>query len=152
MKELKQIKNKFDNDTWREYKNKFKHKSMRFIISYIILLYRPSMPIDDLVTIEKQLISKNKNIKMFDDAFIEVKKITKKDFNWESLSKFMWYAYQTSTYYKDIKKGITNIYTLDNFIEINAIKIKLFSEWLTSIPVTEEKYNFNIRSFMSKVF
>lgn len=152
MKELKQIKNKFDNDTWKEYKNKFKHKSMRFIISYIILLYRPSMPIDDLVTIEKQLISKNKNIKMFDDAFIEVKKITKKDFNWESLSKFMWYAYQTSTYYKDIKKGITNIYTLDNFIEINAIKIKLFSEWLTSIPVTEEKYNFNIRSFMSKVF
>ena len=152
MKELKQIKNKFDNDTWKEYKNKFKHKSMRFIISYIILLYRPSMPIDDLVTIEKQLISKNKNIKMFDDAFIEVKKITKKDFNWESLSKFMWYAYQTSTYYKDIKKGITNIYTLDNFIEINAIKIKLFSEWLTSVPVTEEKYNFNIRSFMSKVF
>ncbi len=152
MKELKQIKNKFDNDTWKEYKNKFKHKSMRFIISYIILLYAPSIPINDLVTIERQLISKNKNIKMFDDAFIEVKKITKKDFNWESLSKFMWYAYQTSTYYKDIKKGISNIYTLDNFIEINAIKIKLFSEWLTSIPVTEEKYNFNIRSFMSKVF
>ena len=153
MKKLKQIKNKLkDDNLWIEYKNKFKHKSMRLIVSYIILKYKPTASIEELVNIEKKLIKVKKGKGMFCDSFIEVKEITSLDFNWESFGNFMWYVYQTSTYYKDAKKNKKNIYTLENFIEINKIKTKLFFQWLSSIPIDQKEYNLNIRAIMSKVF
>jgi len=153
MKELKQLKNKLKQDNlWSIYKKKFNDKSMRLILSYIILIYKPSTSIDEMIEIEKELITKKNDESMFNSVFIKVKEITNKNFDWESFGKFMWYVYQTSTYYKDIKKNVKNIYTTENFIQINKIKTNLFFKWLQSIPVNEEKYNFNIRLIMSRVF
>ena len=153
MKELKQLKNKLKQDNlWSIYKKKFNDKSMRLILSYIILIYKPSTSIDEMIEIEKELITKKNDESMFNSVFIKVKEITNKNFDWESFGKFMWYVYQTSTYYKDIKKNVENIYTTENFIQINKIKTNLFFKWLQSIPVNEEKYNFNIRLIMSRVF
>ena len=83
---------------------------MKLTITKIALIVNPEIDIEILEKMEIILLKSKKNSEMYFESF----KIFKKNINyvadWDSFAKFMWYAFQTSTYYKDIKKNINNVY------------------------------------------
>ena len=141
MKKIRKIKKKFKRKELKIYNSLFKHRQMKFAISKILLACNKNIDVKDLYNIEKSMIDINKDNKMFNLAFANANKISKINADWKSFSEFMWYAYQTSTYYKDIKKNINNVYNKENFVEINNIKRKKYLLWLHSLP-KEKDFNF----------
>lgn len=142
MKQLNLIKRKLKKDkVWNDYKTKFKHKQMRFVVSKIASVFVKNININKFHKIEKSLIETPNGEDMFDEAFRQLSREIKYKADWESLGKFMWYAYQTSTFYTDQKAGIKNIYTLENSIELNDIKREHFLKWLHSVDNTDDKFN-----------
>lgn len=152
MKKLKQLKKKLKkNNLLFEYKNKFKHKQMRFAISKIAMIYYPTISLDDLFILESNILNQDIGPEMFISSFKMFKKISGLSSDWESFGKFMWYQFQVSTYYKDVKKGNNNIF-IENEVKKNQEKRILFLKWLHSVDKTEENFNQKIIKLQKKIF
>lgn len=142
MNQLKQVKNKLRQENiWASYKETFKHKQMKLITTKIALIFKDKININVFYKLEKELMSKTKNKEMFKEAFAILEKEVKYKANWEELGKFMWYAFQTSTFYKDQKKDIKNIYTYENSIRLNTKKREHFLKWLHSVDKKDIEFN-----------
>lgn len=153
MKQSKQIKKLLKTKgKWEEYKNVFTHKQMRLATSKIALVFNEKISINKLTKIELDLMSSEKNSKMFDNAFKELSLLVNYKADWKSLGKFMWYQYQTSTYYKDIKVGVKNIYNPNNIIEINEKRRGFYLKWLHSIGMNDSLFNEKIIQVSKIVF
>ena len=139
---MKRIKNSFkEQKLLKEYKQKYKHKQMVFMFSNIMLTLNENADVEKLIEVEKELLRKEISEDMFEVYALRGKEISGMDLDWESFSKFIWYVFQTSTYYSDIKKGKHNIYNVENYIELNSTKRKLYFNFIHSIDKNLEGYN-----------
>lgn len=142
MKQLKQIKDNLKtNNELKRYKNIFKHRQMRFATTKIALIFNKNISAIKFYEIEKELINTPKDERMFKNAFLKMEKAINYKANWESLGKFMWYQYQASIYYKDIKNKTPNIFNKENMIKMNEIKRTFYSEWLHSLSKDDISFN-----------
>ncbi len=140
------------NHVWKQYKKMYKHKQMRFLFSNVALILKPEIDLNELIEVEKNLAIVEKDPEMFVKEFLKLKTLTKTKFDWSSFGEFVYYVFQTSTYWRDSKKGITNAFTKENYIEMNETKRKTYNKWLHSIPTTTDNYNDLLTSIMRRVF
>lgn len=142
MKQLKQVKNKLQQtNNWNAYKEAFTHKQMKLVTTKIALIFKDKINVNTFYKLEKELITKPKNKDMFKEAFATLEKEVQYKANWKELGKFMWYAYQTSTFYKDQKKNVKNVYTFENSVELNTQKREHFLKWLHSVDKNDIDFN-----------
>lgn len=140
-KEIRHIKKSFKkNGLYREYTNIFQHKQLKFLSSKIILIFNQKVELEKLISLETELLKKEKNEKMFNDVCSRFAELSNKKADWTSFSEFLYLVYQTSTYWKDTKKGIPNIYNMNNYNELNLKKRQLFNKWFKSMDID---INFN---------
>ena len=152
MNNLKQIKKSIkEQGLLKSYNKKFKHKDMKFLLSYVALTFNEEIKIDLLVKEEVKLLNVEKGPKMFINAYSSLSKMTDKNIDWNSFGKFIWYIYQSSTYWKEDKKK-NNIYSKESFVAMNDQKRKHYNKWMRSIPETTEGYNLKIMEVMKRVF
>lgn len=155
MKKLKEIKKHLIiQNKWLSYKEKYKHPQMKLIFSKVALIFNPDLSIKELVSFELEMLEANKEKKdeMFVPIFKKLRNLTNVKADWKAFGKFMWFVFQTSTYWKDEKKGINNIYTKRNYITVNQTKRDLFNEWLHSIDHNTNNYNDLIIETLKKVY
>lgn len=155
MTKLKEIKKELiAQNKWQSYKAKYKHPQMKFIFSKIALIFNPDLSSKALVSFEIEMIETNKDKKeeMFVNVFKKMKTLTNVKANWNAFGKFMWFVFQTSTYWQDTKKNINNVYTKRNYITVNQTKRDLFNEWLHSIDPHTQNYNDLIVETLKKVY
>ena len=155
MKVLKEVKRQLINSgEWEYYQDNYEHKQMKFIFSKVALIFNKDLTADVLFEYEQKMahIDKTKKELTFVDIFKKMKTLTSVKADWEAFGKFMWYVYQTSTYWKDDARNIPNVYTKRNYITINQIKRDLFNDWLHSIDHHVENYNYLIVNTLKKVY
>ena len=153
MKKLKQVKKQLKKDkVIKEYNKIFIHKDMKLIFSYVSLTFNNTSDIAFLVKAETDLTKVKQGPKMFVKAFSSLSKTTDKNIDWKSFGEFMWFIFQTSTYWKDSKKGIKNTFNKKNFIDKNEQKRILFNNWMRSIPTSTPDYNQKLMDVMKRVF
>lgn len=156
MKSLKAIKRLLkQNKQWSEYKKKYAHKQMRLVSSKIALIYNQDLSLEELYKLEVMALEAKKvnEEKMFEDLYFELDKMVNRPYiDWESFGRYMWYTYQTSTYWKDVKKKRPNVFNSRNYIEQNAIKREYYSKWLQSIDLSIEGANDRIIKVQKEVF
>lgn len=152
---LKDIKKELIvQNKWASYKEKYKHPQMKFIFSKVALIFNPDLSVDELIPFEIEMLNANKDKKeeMFVNIFKKMRNITQVKADWKIFGKFIWFVFQTSTYWKDTKKNISNIYTKRNYITVNQTKRDLFNDWLHSIDHNTENYNDLIVETLKKVY
>lgn len=155
MQELKEIKNLLkDNKKWAEYKKKYKHPQMRLIFSKIIFVFNKDVSIEDLYKKELQYLEadKSKQEEMFKTIFKSAERLSGVKADWESFAIFMWYVYQTSTYWKDIKKNVKNVFNVKNYNELNQVKRNHYNDWLHSLSPNIENLNNSIIEVLRLVY
>lgn len=142
------------NREWKNYVKHFRHRQMRLLVSKIALIYNFEIPLADLVKLEKLTIeaAKNKNLEMFVPIFIYLEILIKHKANWADFGRFIFYVFQTSTFYKDMRHKQKNIFTKQNIIEQNYQKRKYFYSWLHSLPIDDLEYNLKIIKVQKVVF
>ncbi|MCK5945760.1 MAG: hypothetical protein KAG04_00660 [Mycoplasmataceae bacterium] len=139
------------NKKLNEYKTMFAHKQMVFACSKVALIFNEDVSVDVLYKMEVKLIGVKKDINMFKEAMKDLTKITNKNIKWDVFAEFLWYLYQTSTYYKDTKKGIKNIFNDDTFIKLNSLKRNAYQRWIDSLDKTDAQYNVRIRKVIKEL-
>ena len=144
-KELKKVKG------LKDYNNMFKHKQMKFACSKTLLIFNPKVKLKTLVSLEYTLLKEKKNKKMFLNNMQVLSKNTEGNIDWKAFGEFLWYLYQTSTYYKDIKNNVKNIYSEDNFIELNSKKRDAYQKWMDSLDRKDPQYNAKIRQILKEL-
>lgn len=152
MKKLKMVKNLFEKNDLNKYKNKFKNKQIRFVFSKIALIFNPDIDVKTLFKGEQIIFLGDKNENMFIKAFQILKTKTNNNIDWNAFGKLMWYSFQTSSYWKDSKKGIENIFTKNNYVQKNEEKRDWYYKWLKSLPKDLENYNLKILKTLKVVF
>lgn len=153
MQKLKTIKKQLKNDNlWKSYKQKFKHKQMHLLFSKITLIFVPDANENWLIQQEKNLLNQEKNSLMFVETFNKINTLKLADYDWKSFGHFIWYVYQTSTFYHDQKHGKKNLFNEKNYVEKNAEKRHYYYAWLESISPTIFNYNNLIKQVLNKVF
>ncbi|WKX02208.1 hypothetical protein [Candidatus Mycoplasma mahonii] len=151
MTKLKEIKKLLkQSHKYRAYKKKFQHKDMKLLFSNVALTFNAKIETDILIQEELKLADEVNGPKMFLHSFKKLSKYTNKKIDWESFGHFVWYIYQTSTYWKN--KSGSNIFTKENYVEQNEIKRHYFYNWLESIPPQTASYNLKIKEVMKRVF
>jgi hypothetical protein len=141
MKKLKIIKNKLkNNNNWKKYKKIFIHNQTKLMISKIALIYNKKIKIEKLYEWESSFIEKKIDKNMFKKIFEEINKYCP-NINWNSFAKMLWFVYQISRYYKDLKKKRKNIYINQNIVKLNKIKKKYYMNWLNSLNKKDKKFN-----------
>ena len=141
MKKLKAIKSKLKkHKEWKKYKSIFIHRQTRFFVTKIMLVYKKDLDVEILYNWEKSFLNTPVNQNMFEKVFGEFKKYYANG-DWFSFSKMLWYIYQISRYYKDLKNKIKNIYINGNIIELNKIKRNYYVKWLDSLNKEEKDFN-----------
>lgn len=153
MNKLSQIKKQIKKEkNWKAYKVRFEHKQMKFLFSKIALLLDDEINLKFLHDQELKLV----NVEISNEMFIEVFKSLedKIDFkcNWELFGKFIWFVYQTSTYWKDSKKNNHNIFTPENHLELNQTKRDLYQQWIKSIDKKNRYFNTSVIAISKLVF
>lgn len=151
LKEIKIILKSSKN--WRKYKHKFHHKQMQFLFSKIVLIFQPDIDINKLAKQEILMLNTDKKDgdAMFLKIFENMQEFTGVKANWEEFAKFIWYVYQTSTYWKDSRKNIPNVFNKKNYIEKNRIKREHYYHWLYSMDI-KENFNNNVIKVLKEVF
>ena len=144
-KELKKVK------ALKAYNHIFKHKQMKYASSKALLIFNPKASIKILVSMEYKLMKEKKDKKMFINNMKVLSKNTNGNIDWKVFGEFLWYLFQTSTYYKDIKLNIKNIYSKDNFIEINSKKRDVYQKWIDSLDKKDPHYNTKIRQILKEL-
>lgn len=153
MKEIKQVKKMLkQRNEWQNYKDTFKHKQIRFALSKISLTFNHLLKPSELLKIELLALKAEKNSEMFKEAFKEISKVVDYKANWDALGKFMWYAFQTSTYFNDKKKGVENIYDSELHVEINAKKRAHYMTWMHSVDTTDDYFNDKIIKVLNQLY
>ena len=141
MKKLKAIKSKLKkHKEWKKYKSIFIHRQTRLFVTKIMLVYKKDLDVEILYNWEKSFLNTPVNQNMFEKVFGEFKKYYANG-DWFSFSKMLWYIYQISRYYKDLKNKIKNIYINGNIIELNKIKRNYYVKWLDSLNKEEKDFN-----------
>lgn len=156
MSKLKAIKKLLkQNKQWSEYKKKYAHKQMRLVSSRVSLIYKEDLTVEKLYALEVKMLEAKKAdeeemflevFKNFND-FLEVPKV-----DWKAFAKYLWYVYQTSTYWKDSKKKRPNTFNTKNYIEKNQIKRAYYSKWVESIDLSIPGANERLTRVMKEVF
>ena len=153
LKKLKLIKKELRKaKVLNEHNERFAHKDMRLIFSYVSITFKEDADIASLVKTEIELTKVKIGPKMFVKAFSSLSKTTDKNIDWKSFGEFMWFIFQTSTYWKDSKKGIKNIFNKKNFVDKNKQKRDLYNNWMRSIPTSTPDYNQKLMNVMKRVF
>ncbi len=153
MRKLKQIKKQIKSEgEWKKYKNVFRHKQMRLIFSEVALLLNPEINLKFLMDCEISLLSFEKGPKMFVETFKTLNDRVTFKCDWEMFAHFLWFVYQTSTYWKDTKKKKTNIFTKDNYLEVNQQKRDCYQKWIDSIDKENKMFNTYIIEMSRMVF
>ena len=153
MKKLKLVKKELKKaKVLKEHNKRFAHKDMRLIFSYVSLVFNDDADIELMVKTEIELTNVKIGPKMFVKAFSSLSKTTNKNIDWKSFGEFMWFIFQTSTYWKDSKKGIKNLFNKKNFIDKNEQKRVLYNNWMRSIPTSTPDYNQKLMDVMKRVF
>lgn len=135
-KKLRAIKKQLKQQgLYKKYKTQFKHKQMKLLISKIVLIFNSEADIIHLFELEKSLIEKEVNEKMFDETLLSFESLTGKKANWALFSIFLFYVYQTSTFWRDMKKGVKNVYSLSNYNELNLKKRQAYNAWFKSMEI-----------------
>lgn len=153
MNKSKQIKAQIKNlKLWRKYKKKFQHPQMRLLFSRIALTLDPEINLKFLLDKEMFLIEVEKSPEMFVEIYESLSSIASFKCDWTVFGKFIWYIYQTSTYWKDARKKRVNVFTKENYLEQNQIKRELYQEWLDSIDKSNRSFNNYIIEISRMVF
>lgn len=153
MNKSKQIKTQIKNlKQWRKYKKVFHHPQMRLLFSRIALMLDPEINLKFLLDKELLLIQIEKSPEMFVEIYQSLESVASLKCDWTTFGKFIWYIYQTSTYWKDTKKKRGNIFTRDNYLEQNQIKRELYQQWLDSIDKSNCDFNNYIIEISRMVF
>lgn len=153
MQKLKKIKKMLKQEKlWSIYKHKFSHKQMQLLFSKISLIFVPNVEIDWLFENEKKILSQTKNHTMFIEVFQQLSILNKDKYDWKAFGAFVWFVYQTSSFYQDQKHGIKNIFNEHNLIQQNAQKRHFYYLWLQSIDPSLENYNTLIKQVLACVF
>lgn len=154
-KKLNKVKkNLILDQDWIKYLKKFRHHQMRLLASKIALIYNINIKVIDLLKIEKLMLdaSKNKHPEMFVPIFIYLGILTKTKANWNAFGRFIFYIFQTSTFYHDSRFRKTNIFNKKNIIERNFEKREYFYSWLHSLDIAEKDFNKRIIQVQKLVF
>lgn len=155
MSELKLVKKKLQaHQKWKQYKKLFAHPQMRLLITKIAYDIRPehlASGIEQVARIEESLIDAEKNEEMFATAFLKLGSFLQRPWAWDILGRAVWYCYQTSTYWKDVKKDIPNIYNKENFVQLNDLKRKAIQHWIHSIPRTTVDFNIIVTNMLKRI-
>ncbi|MCK5867559.1 MAG: hypothetical protein KAG14_04100 [Mycoplasmataceae bacterium] len=152
MNQLKQIKNNLkQKKVLKNYNSTFKHKQMRFLLTKLSLIFIDKIDEEIFTELEIKLHQNEKSSKMFIESIDILKKQTKYKADWNSFSKFLWYVYQTSTYYNDSKKNIKNVYT-NKIIKTNEIRRNLYNTWMESMAEYDLDFNEKIIKVSRLVF
>lgn len=141
MKKINEVKKLFSKFEMDEYKKRFSHKQMRFVCSKIVLLFKDHVFANELEAIEKSLLEKELNKDLFKEAFTMIDKLVDNGADWASLGQYMWYAYQTSRFFKDIKRKDKNIYTKANSVKLNELRRQLYGKWMHSLNKEDVRFN-----------
>ena len=153
MQKLNQVKSHLkSNGVYKEYKNAFKHKQLRFALTKIALTFNESIHAIDLSKLEMELLKQNKDKDMFIKPMETLNKLVNYKANWKELGKFMWYAYQTSTYFTDRKINVPNIYNGNDNIKVNATKRKHYLKWMHSVDSRDDEFNNKIIKVLKQVY
>ncbi len=107
------------NNIWKEYKDKFPDYQMRYIASIIAEHKNPDVTDKELLELEKSVLKKEDD-KMYDQVCRKL--LNQKGVDWRSLSYFLFYTYQTSTFYRDRSINKENIFILNDPYELNIHK------------------------------
>lgn len=153
MNKLSQIKKQIKKEKlWKAYKARFEHKQMKLLFSKIALLLDGEINLKFLHDQELKLVDAEISNEMFIDIFKSFE--DKIDFksNWELFGKFIWFVFQTSTYWKDSKAGKHNIFTPENHFELNQIKRDLYQQWIKSIDKKNKDFNTKVIAISKLVF
>ncbi|QJR43958.1 hypothetical protein [Mycoplasma miroungirhinis] len=144
----------YTNPKSLKYISRFKHKQMQFLVSKIFLLFESSLSINELIKIEYELLEKNFLKDMYVDIFMKNRFTFKKEFincKWESFAKFLFYIFQTSTYFFDKKHKVPNVFIIGGEITINEEKRRLFNEFAESLEKVSINFNFYIKQILKWV-
>ncbi len=153
MTKLKKVKTELrKRKLLSEYNKKFKHKDMRFLFSYVALTFDDSIKVSALVKEEVKLLKADKEKDMFVASYLVLKELTDKKIDWKSFGKFIWFIFQTSTYWKDQRKKIENEFKKDNLVITNQTKRIYYNKWLESLPADIEDQNNKVIQIMKRVF
>lgn len=155
MKELRLVKKNLKaQQKWKPYKALFTHPQMRLLITKIAYDIRPehlTSGIERISEIEKSLLDAPRNEEMFAKAFLELGNFLERTWAWDILGRAVWYCYQTSTFWSDIKKNKPNIYNKDNFVQLNNAKRNAIQHWIHSVPRTTVDFNIVVRSVLRRI-
>lgn len=156
MTRLKAIKQLLkQNNQWREYRKKYAHRQMRLIFSKIALIYNPELSVQQLYQKEVEMLKAQKNDgeKMFKEVFKDFGDLSRRPkVNWGEFAIYMWYVFQTSTYWKDKSRRRPNTFNTRNYIEINQIKRQHYDKWIKSIDLSIPGANDRIIKVQKAVF
>ncbi|WP_156768858.1 hypothetical protein [[Mycoplasma] mobile] len=117
---------------------------MRFLLSKIALIFNEKANVEYLINLEINLIKKEKQFHLFDEFVEYIGKNAEwnfKDANWIYLSKFLFYIYQISSFYYDEKYKIKNIYTKENFTELNSKKRDELTNFVNDLKKLNPNFN-----------
>ncbi|MGL5438256.1 MAG: hypothetical protein ACRDA7_00790 [Metamycoplasmataceae bacterium] len=139
--EIKNFKKKLKKiNKYKEYKEIFKNKKYRFIFFVYgdIFELRNSKVLESL---ESSLFT-NTTKEHFEEKFIEFGNNLDERFinlNWKEFGSFVYYTFNYSNFYFEKK---TNLFTKENYIELNKIKKQHYYNWLDSF-YNQKNINFN---------
>lgn len=137
--QIKIIKKHFkQKNMYLDYKSTFLNKQMRFILTKINLIFTNDLNV--VIKEKEENIFKNSSNK---DVWIEIINNLKTSWNinfinvdWNSFAIFLFYTYHYSEFYFR-KSKLKNLYTQENFTEINKVKIQMYNNWIKSMYETE---------------
>lgn len=143
---------------YKDYKKTFQHRQMRFLITKITYLFEIEIDPIKMAEFEKTLINQN-NKEMFCWALKEIFALSKnlklQKINTNNLAYFLYYIYQTSRYYSDIRKKCTNVFIDSNskmkLIKHNALKREYYHSFYLEIEKIFVNYNYYIINLLKLV-
>ncbi|MCU4117309.1 hypothetical protein N8G13_02435 [Mycoplasma zalophi] len=144
----------YTNPKSLKYISRFKHKQMQFLVSKIFLLFESSLSLNELIKIEYELLEKNFLKDMYVDIFMDNKSTFNEQFincKWESFAKFLYYIFQTSTYFYDKKHKVPNIFIIGGETTMNEEKRRLFNEFSESLEKASSNFNFYVKQILKWV-
>ena len=129
----KQLKN---SKQYNKYKKFYKTKSFRFPLIKIYAIFANNQKfLDNVIFQEISLIKEVENIQMWQKALENISQYFDQKFkslNWNDFGQFLFYTYNISEFYNK-KSLIKNIYTYENFNELNQAKANHYNRWLKSL-------------------
>ncbi|MGL4184080.1 MAG: hypothetical protein ACRCRP_03035 [Metamycoplasmataceae bacterium] len=145
--EIKNFKKKLKNiGRYKEYKKIFKNKKYRFIF----FVYGDIFELTNSKIIESLEFSflENTSKEHFEEKFIEFGNNLDdrfKNLEWKEFGSFIYYTFHYSNFYFEKK---VNIFTKNNYIQLNKIKKQHYYNWLDSFY---RQKNINFNNYVLKV-